>query len=146
LVKLWVHIVFGTRFRQEIIGEKIEDELYAYMSSILKSFQSSSLIINGTADHIHILCLQSKNYAIPKLVEQVKKNSSRWIKRKGARYSKFRWQGGYGAFSVSQSHVEMVRRYILKQKEHYRKRSYNGELREFLVRYYIPYDERYIWD
>jgi hypothetical protein len=79
-------------------------------------------------------------------VEEIKRNSSRWIKSKGAYYNKFAWQGGYAAFSVSSSVVEKTQHYIQNQAEHHRKRTYREELLSFLNEYGIPYDERYLWE
>ena len=79
-------------------------------------------------------------------MEEVKKGSSKWIKTQGPRYSNFQWQAGYGAFSVSQSNVPNVKSYIANQEEHHRRRSFQDELRAFLRRHQVEFDERYVWD
>ena len=79
-------------------------------------------------------------------MKEIKRTSSAWIKTVERRYSKFRWQSGYGAFSVSQSHVSQVRNYILHQEQHHRRKTFQDEFRAFLKRYEIEYDERYLWD
>ena len=101
-------------------------------------------MINSVADHIHILCQLSKNLAVCKLVEEVKKSSSKWMKENGI--TAFAWQNGYGVFSVSQSNVDTVRNYIQGQPEHHRKRDFKEEFREFCIRYNVAIDERYVWD
>jgi REP element-mobilizing transposase RayT len=88
----------------------------------------------------------SKNLPLKKIIEEVKRSSSRWIKSKGARYRSFYWQAGYGAFSIGQSAVPNVIRYIENQKEHHRRRSYQDEFRELCRRYEVEIDERYCWD
>ena len=116
------------------------------MASILRNHGCPTLQVGGAADHVHTLFVLSKNSSIAQIVYEVKRGSSKWIKAQGAEFRKFYWQSGYGAFSVSQSHVEQVRRYIQKQEQHHRKVSFQNEYREFLRRYHVEYDERYIWD
>ncbi len=146
LHNLWAHIVFSTKYRERIIQPDIEPELYAYISTILKFYGSSCLKINGDSDHIHILTKQSKHYTVPKLVEEIKKSSSRWIKTKNPLYAKFRWQNGYAAFSVGPAEVERIKRYIEKQKDHHKKKKFKEEFVEYLKRNKIVYDEKYLWD
>src|SRR5262245_40052160 len=116
------------------------------MSGILSDCESSPIIVETVADHAHLLFCLSKNHALSKVVEEVKKGSSRWIKTKGKRYANFHWQSGYGAFSVSQSNVARVRRYIADQEEHHRKRTFQDEFLAFLRRHAVEFDERYVWD
>ena len=96
-------------------------------------------------DHIHILCVMSKNISLSKLLEDVKSNSSRWIKTKNIFYSKFSWQGGYSSFSVSASVHDRVKRYIENQEEHHKKMTYQEEVKLFLDEYGIDYNKDYIW-
>ena len=103
-------------------------------------------LINGTADHVHILSTLPRTVTLAKYIEEIKRPSSRWIKTKGGMYSKFAWQNGYGAFSVSSSKVDAVKRYIAGQKEHHREVTFIEEFLEFLQKYNIEYDERYLWD
>ncbi len=145
LSKLYVHIVFHTKYNQDLIKSDVETELYAYMGAILKQIKCVPIVINGVENHIHILCIQSKNQTLAGLVEEVKRNSSRWIKTKGLCYKDFAWQGGYGGFSVSQSKVNVVKRYILNQKEHHKTESAKDELVRFLQNYGIDYNENYLW-
>ncbi len=103
-------------------------------------------MIGGTTDHVHALFLLSKNHTLSRIVEQVKKGSSKWIKTQGSEFANFHWQNGYGSFSVSQSHVAQARRYIESQEEHHRSVTFQEEFRLFLKRYHVEYDERYVWD
>ena len=146
LSKIYLHIIFSTKNRCPWIVEKIQSELYAYMATVLKSWDSPAIIIGGMPDHIHLLLLFSKNYSVSKVIEQAKKRTSKWIKTKGKEFENFYWQNGYGAFSVSQSQLDTVRDYIANQKEHHKHLSFKDEYRSFLKKYEIPYDERYIWD
>jgi REP element-mobilizing transposase RayT len=144
LSQLYVHLTFGTKKRYPFITEEIESELHAYMVGILKNVDSPAIKINSVPDHIHILFRLSKNYALAKVVEEVKKQTSKWLKTKGI--SKFTWQIGYGAFSVSSSGVSAVTKYIINQKKHHKVKSYKEEMEEFIKEYdVIEYDEKYFW-
>jgi putative transposase len=144
LANILVHLIFSTKERRPLIEENVRAGLHGYMAGILKEIESPALIINSVPDHVHILCVLSKNLAVCKLVEEVKKSSSKWMKTQGV--PMFAWQNGYGVFSVSQSNADSVRRYIENQAEHHRKVSFQDELRAFLDKHRVPYDERYVWD
>ncbi|MDZ7360012.1 MAG: IS200/IS605 family transposase [candidate division KSB1 bacterium] len=146
LASVLVHIVFSTKHRQPLIKPEIEKELFSYMAAIFRQYDSPAITINGNDDHVHILCALSRKMALSDLLEEVKKSSSKWIKTKGAAYKNFYWQNGYGAFSIGQSGVEALKKYIATQKEHHRRKTFQDEFREFLKLYNIEYDERYVWD
>jgi len=144
LSKVYIHLVFGTKKRKPLISEYVREELHLYIAGILKKMESPALRINSVSDHIHILFLQSKNYALSKIVEEVKKNSSKWIKTKGI--INFTWQIGYGAFSVSSSKIEVVKKYIENQQEHHRKKTFMEEVELFMRKYQMnDYDKMYFW-
>ena len=147
LSQLYVHLTFGTKRREPLIQNHTESELHAYMAGILKNMESPAILINSVPDHIHILFRLSKNYALAKVVEEVKKNSSKWIKNNFQETKYFKWQIGYGAFSISSSMVEVVKQYILNQKEHHKNIGYREEIEEFVKKYdIIEYDPGYFWD
>ena len=105
-----VHLIYSTKSRDACLTTAIRSKLYAYQAGILKERNSPAIVIGGTADHVHALFVMSKNIALCKVVEEVKKGSSKWIKTQGEAFAAFCWQNGYGAFSVSESQVEHVRR------------------------------------
>ena len=147
LSHLYVHLVFSTKKHQPFIDDQIAPELYAYIAKILYDECSSpAKIIGGVEDHVHILFNLSRIQTVAHVVEMIKKRSSKWIKTNGEKYRTFQWQIGYGAFSVSRSGIDAVVKYIVNQKEHHRKNSFKDEFREFLRRYELEYDERYVWD
>ena len=145
LSKLFVHIVFHVKNNRYTIRKQERKSLYAYMGAIIKDNESIPIIINGVEDHVHILCVMSKNIALAKLVEEVKRHSSRWIKTRGLYYSHFAWQGGYGGFSVSPSLHDTIKRYIANQEEHHKKVTFKDEYLSFLDEYDIDYNEDYLW-
>ena len=145
LAKILVHIVFSTKFRTPVLNADVGRELHAYLAGILKQCNSPAIRIGGTADHVHILCNLSRTLALANVVEEIKTGSSKWLKTKGPEFRTFHWQNGYGAFSVSQSAVDAVVRYIDNQEDH-RRQSFQDEYRALLERYQVAYDERYVWD
>ena len=145
LSKLYVHIVFRVKSTFQQIRKDDRVELYAYIGSIIKQNDSIPIIINGVGDHVHILCVMSKNIALAKLVENIKANSSRWIKSKNTFYQKFAWQGGYSGFSVSASVHDKTKMYIENQEEHHKRMTYREEVEFFLKEYGIDYNEDYMW-
>jgi REP element-mobilizing transposase RayT len=146
LSKIAIHLVFTTKNRQPVLGDNIRDELHRYMGGILTNMESPALAIGSVADHVHVLCLLSRNVSVAKLVEQLKTGTSKWLKTKGEALATFYWQSGYGAFSVSESNMDQVKAYIANQAEHHRKTSFQDEYRVFLRKHNIDYDERYVWD
>ena len=145
LSKLNVHIISHVKNNSCSIRKQEKDELYAYIGSIIKDNESIPILINGVEDHIHILCVMSKNIALAKFVEEIKRHSSRWIKTKDPHYIKFAWQGGYGGFSVSPSLLDKTKEYIARQEEHHKKMSFKDEYLLFLKEYGIEYNEQYLW-
>jgi REP element-mobilizing transposase RayT len=146
LSSILIHLIFSTKNREPFLTPEIEVQLFPYMASIFKAMKSPALTINGTPDHIHTLFSLSRVVAIADLVEEVKSETSKWIKTKGREFRNFYWQNGYGAFSIGQSQVPTLKRYIGRQKEHHRRVTFQDEYRKFLKLYDVDYDERYVWD
>jgi REP element-mobilizing transposase RayT len=146
LAKIIAHITFSTKNRVPCLSKDVQPELHAYMAGILQELDCKPIQIGGVEDHVHVLCLLSKNHAVCKIVEELKKGSSKWIKPKEPELKGFHWQNGYGAFSVSQSRIAGTIDYIVNQTEHHRRVSFQEEFRQFLKRYDVEYDERYVWD
>ncbi len=125
LSNVLVHLVFGTKSREESIPPDILEKLWAYLSGIGKNTGMPVLQAGGITDHVHLLAVLPTETSIAKAVQVFKANSSRWIREQG---HAFQWQEGYGAFSVSASNREAVIRYIANQAEHHAKRSYKEEI------------------
>jgi REP element-mobilizing transposase RayT len=124
----------------------VKERLWEYSGGICRGLECNPVQVGGYSDHIHILCLLSKKITQIRFVEEVKKQSSKWIKTIDRNYSAFYWQEGYGIFSVNPSQIETVVSYIQNQEEHHRKRTFQEELPAFLKKYHVEYDERYLWD
>jgi REP element-mobilizing transposase RayT len=146
LSKVYVHITFSTKNRYPFIDNGIQQELWTYLGGICKGLECNPICTGGHNDHVHICCLLSKKITQIKLLEEVKKESSKWIKTKGKQYEKFYWQDGYSIFSVNPSEIEAVVRYINHQEEHHKKRTFQEESLMFLKKYNVEYDERYLWE
>ena len=146
LVKNLIHLVYSTKNRMAWIPEDDRPSLYAFQAGVFKTMESPAIIIGGVEDHVHTLISLSTNQKLTDVIGEVKQASSAWMKSDGTRYPGFYGQGGYAAFSVSESNIEHVRRYIENQREHHRKMTFQDELRLLCQRHGIKIDERYVWD
>ena len=146
LVRNLVHHVYSTKHRNLWIPPNVQQRLWAYQAGIFDQWESPAIVIGGVDDHVHAMFSLPKNYALKKIVEEVKKGSAKWMKLKGTGSESFSWQSGYAAFSVSPSKLEDVRHYIENQAEHHRRISFQDELRELFRRHGVEFDERFVWD
>ena len=147
LARVVLHMVFSTKHRAAFLkNADLRPRLHAYMAGVLQNIGCEPILINGVEDHVHILCNLSRTMTIARLVEEVKTDPSKWMKQQGPHFADFHWQGGYSAFSVSQSNVEAVRAYIAGQEEHHRKMSFQDELRALCRKHGLEIDEKYVWD
>ncbi len=147
LSRLWTHLIFSTKDRFSFLADKpIRQDMHAYLATVLRSHDCQTLVVDGAGDHVHALFALSRKPSISAIVKEIKRTSSGWIKEVSPTHGKFRWQNGYGAFSVSQSHLDQVRSYIERQEQHHRRVTFEDEYRAFLKKYEVEYDERYLWD
>jgi len=141
---LLYHIVFSTKDRRPLITPEYEVRLYDYLGGTIRKVGGISLELNGTEDHVHLLAKLRPDCALSDVLRDLKANATGWMHDAFPALKNFSWQRGYGAFTVSQSHVEAVRRYIARQKEHHQKISFRDEFIQFLQENGIEYDERFI--
>jgi putative transposase len=139
-----LHFIFSTWGRRPLIKVEFRGDLFAYLGGIVRERNGVALIVNGTADHVHMLLRIRPVRSAAEIVRVVKANSSKWVREKWSR--EFAWQTGYGVFSVSESNVSAVTKYIAGQEEHHKKQSFQEEYVAFLKKNHVEYDERYIWD
>jgi REP element-mobilizing transposase RayT len=143
--QIHIHTVFSVQNRHCIISNSWKNELYKYITGIIKNNKHKPLAINGMPDHIHILFGLRPAQSISDLLQDIKGNSSKWINEKKFIKGKFSWQEGYGAFSYRKSDISQIINYIRNQQEHHRKKSFTEEYLELLKEFNIDYDERYIF-
>lgn len=143
LTKQYIHLVFSTQKRSDMITKQHLAKVHAYVAGILNNISCSAICVGGTPNHIHILYVQSKTMTLSDTVRIVKTNSSKWINET---LYPFAWQNGYGAFSVSRGHLELVANYIKNQEAHHSKTTYQDEFRRICEKNDAQYDERYVWD
>ena len=130
--KIWIHAVWSTKERLPIIKTEIETVIFAFISNQFKESGCPVRIINGMPDHIHCLFLLNPQKSISEVIKQIKGSSSHFINKENLIKEKFSWQTGYSAFSVSESAVDKVYKYITNQKQHHQKRTFQKEYEEFL--------------
>ena len=142
---LLYHIVFSTKGRNAWLSPEAREALFPYMGGIIANLGGTPMILNGTSDHVHILCRLRSKPDVAEVVQAVKGSSSAWFnKQPGLRC--LQWQEGYGAFTVSYSQRERVYRYVENQEEHHRKRSFAEEYESLLIKHGVEYDERFFLD
>lgn len=144
--QIYIQNVFAVKGRENLLNKAWRSEVFKYMTGIIKNKGQKPIIINGVTDHIHLFIGMKPSMALADLMRDVKNNSTNFINENRWLPGKFRWQEGYGAFSYSHSQIDKVYRYILHQEEHHKKRTFREEYLEFLDRYEIPYEERFLFE
>jgi len=143
--QLHIQFVFAVQNRISLIDPAWETELFKYITGIVQNHKHKMIAIGGMPDHLHVFVGLHPTQSISNLMQIVKGESSEWVNKKGFAKGKFQWQEGYGAFSYGHSQVNQVYNYVMNQKEHHKKRSFLDEYKEFLKRFEVPFDERYIF-
>jgi len=146
LSKVIIHIIFSTKDREAWLDRDVRPRMHAYVATVCRDLNAEASRVGGLADHLHIVTTLPRIISQAAMVETVKKTSSKWIKGLDPKYRQFYWQRGYGAFSVSPSQLNAVIEYVESQEEHHRTRSFQEEYRDFLRKYGVEFDERYVWD
>ena len=137
-----IHLVFGTKGREKTIAKNVQRRLWAYIAGICKNHSMLAFAVGGMDDHVHALFRLPPTLALAKAVSTIKSNSSRWMNERGTRFA---WQEGYGAFSVSSSNVDMVIKYIDEQERHHRKKGFEQEFIALLRKHNVPFDPQYVF-
>jgi len=144
LARVLVHLVFSTKNREPLISPDHRERVFDYLGGTLNAIECPVIKVGGMPDHVHLFFVQARTLSLSKVVEEVKKESSKWAKKHI--HPGFFWQNGYGAFSVSPSIAPKTIAYIENQQEHQKVLTYQDELRELLRKHGIEWDERYVWD
>ncbi|WP_028121419.1 IS200/IS605 family transposase [Epilithonimonas tenax] len=143
--QIYIQIVFAVKGRQNLIPKEHRDELHKFITGIVSNRGQRLFAIFAMPDHVHLLVSISPNVLISDLVRDIKAGSSKFINDKKWIVGKFNWQEGYGAFSYSKSHVDNVVKYILNQEEHHKKKTFKEEYLDFLRKFDIEYDDKYVF-
>ena len=147
LAQVWIHLVFSTKDRRPFLqNESLRTEMFKMLTHHVKESGCLSASVGGHIDHVHLLIGLSRTITIAKLVEEIKKKTSKWIKSHPKGTQLFQWQAGYGVFSVSHSMLDIVDEYIRSQNSHHEKRTFQDEFRLLCQKHGIEFDERYVWD
>jgi putative transposase len=144
--QIYIQVVFSPYKHENCIRESWSDELYKYISGIVRNKGQKLIAINGTHNHIHIFLGIKPSIALSDLVRDIKNNSSNFINNRHFVKGKFMWQDGYGSFSYSHSQVDTIYKYIMKQKEHHKKLSFKEEYLEMLRKNDIDFDDKYLFE
>lgn len=144
--QIYIQIVFAVKGRGNFLQESWRDEVFKYISGIIKGKNQKPIIVNGVKNHVHIFVGLKPSIAVSDLVRDIKNNSSNFINEKKWVRGKFSWQEGFGSFSYSHSQIKQVYNYILNQEKHHLKMTFKGEYLEFLKKFEVDYDERYLFD
>ncbi len=144
--QIYIQVVFAVKNRNALIHHSWDEKLFQYITGIIKNKGQKVIVINGVADHIHIFIGLKPNCNLSDLVREVKKASNMFINDNKLSKYKFSWQTGFGAFSYSKSHIDAVYKYIINQKNHHKKKAFKEEYLDFLKKYEIPYEEKYLFD
>ena len=144
--QIYIQVVFAVRGRANLLQKPWRNEVFKYMAGIITAKGQKSIIVNGVANHVHVLIGLSPSVVLSDLVRDIKNNSSRFINEQNFLKSKFSWQEGFGSFSYGYSQIESVYNYILNQETHHSKRSFREEYLEFLHNFKVDYDEKYLFD
>lgn len=144
--QIHIHAVFAVQHRDCMISSQWKEELYRYITGIIQNNGHKMLAINGMPDHLHVFFGMRPVQSLSDLMQDIKGDSSKWINHNKFIRSHFSWQEGYGAFSYSKSHVENVIRYIKDQEVHHHKKTFLEEYVDFLKKFGVPYDERYLFN
>jgi putative transposase len=146
LAKNLIHLVFSTHRREPLLNAAVRRPLCAYASAVLRDLDSPALAGNAWRDHLHLRFSLNKNQPLTRVVVELKRATSKWLKAQSSEFARCHWQAGYGAFSIGQSGLEDTVAYIADQAEHHRTRTFQDELRTLLRLYQLEFDERYLWD
>jgi REP element-mobilizing transposase RayT len=147
LSAVYAHLIFSTKDRHPWLRDPgLRGEVHAYLGGISKKLECPPIIVGGVEDHVHVVARLGRTISQAEWVKEVKRVSSAWIKKREAGLEGFTWQSGYGVFSVSASRLDALRDYVARQEEHHQRVSFQDELRVFLRKYDLEWDERHVWE
>ena len=140
------HVVFSTKDRAPLLDASVRPALFGYLATVARNVDCECYRVGGVEDHVHLAVRISRTLTMANLIEELKTSSSKWIKTQSPALATFAWQRGYGVFSAGPSDLNALLSYIDNQEEHHRTRTFQDEYRDFLNKYGIAFDERYVWE
>ncbi len=146
LARILVHVVFSTKNREPVLYSEVRPPLFGYLAAVGRDLGCEVFRVGGVADHVHMAIDLGRTVAIADFAKKVKQTSSVWLKEQSGGPRHFEWQVGYGAFSVGQSQLAVLVRYVDRQEAHHRKQTFQEEYRKLLAKYGVEADERFVWD
>lgn len=146
LSNILIHLIWSTKDRYPWLTPGIREKMHAFLAGAVRQLACEAYRVGGVADHVHLAVRLSRTLSVADLVKEVKTASTKWLKEQDPVFAGFHWQQGYGAFSVGMSQKETLLHYIDTQEDHHRARTFQDEYRDFLRKYGIDHDERYVWD
>lgn len=144
--QIYIQVVFAVKGRQNLLQEEWRNDVFKYMSGIIKNKGQKPIIVNGVTDHVHVFVGLKPSMALADLVRDVKNNSTNFINDHSWIQGKFNWQEGYGAFSYSHSQISNVYKYILNQETHHHKQTFQEEYKDFLKKFEVEHDVKYLFE
>lgn len=144
--QIHLQIIFAVKGRANLLHKEWRQEVFKYISGIIKAKDQKPIIVNGVSDHVHVFVGLKPSVSVSDLVRDIKNNSSNFINDQKWIPNKFNWQNGYGVFSYGHSQIEQVYNYILNQERHHHKKTFREEYLEFLRKFEIEYDEKYLFE
>ncbi len=143
--QIYIQAVFAVKYREAIINETWQPNLFSVIGNLINETGCKTLLVNGVTDHVHCFFSLKPTITIAEVMKNAKAKSSKWVNENGLTTSRFEWQEGYGVFSYSRSQVADVCRYIENQAEHHRRTTFRKEYLNFLTKFEVPHDERYVF-
>jgi len=145
LSAVYIHLVFSTKHHRPFLhDDDLRNDLHCFLGGVSKKLDCPPILIGGVEDHVHLLARFGRKISQAEWVKELKRVSNLWLRDRGL--NGFEWQGGYADFSVSQSNLDQVKKYVANQREHHRRLSFQDEVRALLTKHEMEWDERYVWD
>ncbi|GAB2563403.1 IS200/IS605 family transposase [Spirosoma aerophilum] len=144
--QIYIQVVFAVKGRESLLQKPWRDEVFKYMSGVITNKNQKAIIVNGVADHVHLFIGLKPSACLSDLVRDIKNNTTNLINDHNWVKGKFAWQEGFGAFSYAHSQIDAVYNYVLNQEEHHRKKTFREEYLDFLQKFEVPYEERFLFD
>jgi putative transposase len=144
--QVYIQVVFAVKYREAVIANEWKSKVFGVIGNLINETGCKTIIVNGVEDHVHCFLGLKPTVSISELMKTVKAKSSKYINDHNLTKSRFEWQEGYGAFSYSHSQIDAVYKYIVNQEEHHKKQTLKDEYLEFLDKFEVPFDEKYIFE